>query len=65
MKIELALGWGLRVGGPRPYIGYHFARYSTGIPVAEKYHRAVRVAIVPLRELRRLQRIAGARNEGA
>ncbi len=57
-KTEPAICWGLRVGGNRPYLSYNVAVHRTGIEAlrCKSYHRAVRVAIVPLAEYRRLLR---------
>jgi len=60
MKTEEAKGWGIRVGGPRPYLAYHVF-HSTKEQVqsrcTEDYHKPVKVVLVPLSEWRRLKRI--------
>jgi len=50
---EAAIGWGLRVGGPQPYLAYEFHRKKQTVELTESCHRAVRVAIVPLAEARK------------
>lgn len=59
MKTEEAIGWALRVGGPLPYIGYTFSTNKDDIEkqVVTKYHKPMKVAIVPLREWRRLKKL--------
>ena len=59
MKTEVAYGWGLRVGGGDPYLGYHFSIDKKSIEsiMTESYHRAVKVAIVPLSEWKRLKKL--------
>lgn len=59
MKTEVALIWGLRVGGKRPYIGHHVHSVRGGMTThcTERYHRPVRVAVLPIAEYRRLLRI--------
>lgn len=61
---EAAIGWGLRVGGPLPYIAYEFHQKKDGVELTEPYHRAVRVAIVPVVAARKaglLRKLDGAR----
>lgn len=52
---EPAVGWGLRVGGPLPYIGYCF--WNSGHRAKDECsgegQRAVRVAMVPLAAARK------------
>ena len=59
MKIEEAVGWALRVGGPLPYIGYTFSTNKEEIEklIVTKYHHPIKVAVVSLREWRRLKKL--------
>jgi len=45
---EIEVGWGLRVGGPLPYLAWEFHRSKEGVKITESYHRAVRVVLIPL-----------------
>jgi hypothetical protein len=58
-KTQVARGWGLRVGGPLPYLALEFSLDKERMEeeVTEAYHRPVRVILVPLAEYRRLKRI--------
>ena len=51
--VEPAIGWGLRVGGPLPYLAYEFHQTKNSVELTEPYHRAVRVALVPLAAARK------------
>ena len=57
-KTQESRGWGLRVGGSNPYLGYHFSiqKKDIQIKIKESYHRAVRVVILPLGEWKRLKK---------
>ncbi len=66
MKTKPAICWGVRVGGPNPYIGVGATGYTkvglTGkvpyLTMARRRNlRAVRVAIIPLAEYRRLVKL--------
>ena len=63
MKTEIAKGWGLRVGGCRPYLAWAIAHRKDGIKLTERYHKTARVVLVPLAEYRRMRR-ALQRGEG-
>ena len=52
-QTEYAVGWGLRVGGPLPYLAYEFHLKKETVELTESYHRAVRVAIVTLAAARK------------
>ncbi len=59
MKTEHTQGWGLRVGGPRPYLAWGV--FSAGVEPAErarqeKYHKPVRVVMLTLHEYRQLKK---------
>ncbi len=59
---EHAKGWGLRVGGPAPYLAWEvFSRRKADAEkeISEPYHRAVKVVMVPLAEYRALVRALG------
>lgn len=45
---ETANGYGLEVGGPKPYLAYHFSisREEAETWVTEKYHKVVQVRIL-------------------
>ncbi len=62
MKTEEAKGWGLRVGGSLPYLGYYFSRKKSDIEaqVTEPYHRVVEVVLVTKREWLRMRKLAQA-----
>lgn len=59
MKTEEAKGWGLRVGGPLPYLGYYFSVRKEDIEkeMDQPYHKAVKVVIIPLSEWLRLKKL--------
>ena len=59
-KIEEAKGWGIRVGGPSPYLAYefHFRKEDVLAALTEPYHRPVKVVMLPLAEWRRLKKAA-------
>lgn len=56
VKVEPAEGWGLRVGGCKPYIGYHFSLNKEEIEkeCTVSYRRPIRVVIVGLKEFEAL-----------
>lgn len=56
MKTEVLKCWGIRVDGPRPYIGYDISPHKWKVEkeCLESYQRPVKVVIVPLAEWRRL-----------
>lgn len=58
MKTEEAKGWGMRVGGPRPYLAYVFDKEQSEIQkvCVASYHRPVKVVMIPLKEYRELKR---------
>lgn len=58
-KAVPAPGWGLLVGGARPYLGFHYAYSREGIlpHITEKYHKPTQVVIITKREYDRLKRI--------
>ena len=58
-KTSEARGWGLRVGGPCPYIWFKFSRTKMEIiqECTAHYHRPMEVVMVPLREWKRLKRV--------
>ena len=55
-KTAEAEGWGLRIGGPRPYLSYQIQRHKNQIEITESYHRAVRVVLIPAQEWARLKK---------
>ena len=59
MKTEEAIGWGLRIGGSLPYLGYYFSTIKSDIEkqMNEPYHKAVRVVMIPLAEWKRLKKL--------
>lgn len=59
MKTEPALIWGMRVDGERPYIAHvvHTCRGGVEPHCTQRYHRPVRVAVLPVAEYKRLLRI--------
>ena len=57
MKTEVFRGWGLKVGGHRPYLGCALAWSRDKIPFTEPYHHPVKVVVVPLAEWQRLKRL--------
>lgn len=61
MKTEIASGWGLRVNGPRPYLGWEFERTKNSIECQcnAPYHRPVKVVLIPRGEWLRLLKKAG------
>ncbi len=60
MKTEVfSKGWGLKVGGARPYLAQVLEWHKVDVPCTESYHSPVRVVLVPLAEYRRL--LKGAR----
>lgn len=61
-KTEEARGWGVRVGGPLPYLSGHVFerdREDAEMACTEPYHRPMRVVLLPLREYCRLKRLEG------
>ena len=58
-KTEEARGWGLRIGGPRPYLAWRLTDNKADIKEVcnESFHRPVRVVLLPLAEYRRLKRL--------
>lgn len=58
MKPKAEHGWGVRVNGPRPYLAQFFSYYRAvaNKECTEKYHRPVKVVLLPLAEYRRLKR---------
>lgn len=59
MRTSEAVGWGVRVDGPEPYLAYEFYtnKFDAEESCDKSYHRPVRVAIIPLREFRRLRKL--------
>lgn len=59
-KTEEARGWGLKVGGPNPYLAFDFAytRYEIQRLCTATYHKPVRCVLVPLAEWRRMKHTA-------
>lgn len=57
MKTEKAIGWGLRVGGPAPYLAWTFQRLECDVVCTEPYHRRMKCVLIPLREWKRLKRM--------
>ena len=55
-KTSEAEGWGLRVGGQRPYLAYEIQRHKDQIKLTESYHRAVRVVLIPAQEWERVKK---------
>jgi hypothetical protein len=61
-KTEEAIGWAVRVAGPLPYLSYYgfgYYRQWAQRECTETYHRPMRAVLLPLREYRRLKRLAG------
>lgn len=65
MKTEEARGWGIRVGGPWPYLMWELQPTKAQIMplLSQTYQRPMECVLIPLREWRRLTRKAkkGAR----
>lgn len=57
MKTKPAIGWGMRIDGPRPYLDFQFSWEKKHIKADYTCHRPVRVALVPLAEWKRLKRL--------
>ena len=59
MKTKESKGWGIRVGGPRPYLAgvFHWTKAETVKGWEENCFRPVRVVLLPLADYRRLKRM--------
>lgn len=57
MKTEIITGWGLRVGWRRPYLARGLWFFKEQVKCTKPYHKAIRVAVVPLQEYKRLLRL--------
>jgi hypothetical protein len=58
-KAEEARGWGLFVGGPKPYLAWVISHYKKDVlhECVAPYHKAVRVVLITEREYHRLKRL--------
>ena len=56
MKTAILSGWGIRVDGPKPYLAWEFERTKNSIECQwnKRYHRPVKVVLVPLGEWTKL-----------
>lgn len=66
-KTDSATGWGMRVGGPKPYLAWGCFEYDKRAVEAEckeSYHRPMKCVLVPLREYLRLKRRASRSSHG-
>ena len=59
MKTAPAFGWGIRVNGPSPYLGYEFHYHKEDAETActERYHKAIRIVMLPENEYHRLRKL--------
>ena len=57
MKTEPMFGFGLKVGGPRPYLAECFSQEKSGITCTEPYHHPVRVVLITAYEYEYLKRL--------
>ncbi len=50
-KVSAAYGWGIKVGGARPYIAYLFDidKAKMKAEISQKYHKLVRVKMTEVR----------------
>lgn len=48
-KVEPWEGWGLRVGGPRPYMAWLFSDEQQPVldAATESYHKVIRAVVIP------------------
>lgn len=61
MKTEEVKGWGLRVGGIRPYLAHNIFtsnKYEVERQCTANYHRPMKCVLVPLREWKSLKKKA-------
>ncbi len=53
-KTKVARGWGIRVGGSRPYLDHIFRRTQASAMACTECNRVVKTVLVPATEYKRL-----------
>jgi hypothetical protein len=73
VRVDPLHGWGMRVGGPRPYVANVFYTQTFGgldpqtcaeTECTQSYHKAVPVVLLTLADYRRLLRAAKGGTKG-